>query len=142
VSVRWEGPQDTPVRRRFVIALALALLVALGSFDGVAADHEPCHGHSWWLTIYEHRDFKGERAHLCGGVRDLRDVPMWSGLSGVSTWNDRISSFRVRRIPKGWMWRFYSHVQYDGDYFDKPWGMSWVGGYWNDRISSLRGVKG
>ena len=77
------------------------------------------------ITIYEHANFQGRSQTLTAGQYDVAQL-----LIG----NDTLSSARV---PVGMVLRLYEHAHYQGASIEYRQDTPYVGGEWNDRVSSI-----
>lgn len=69
----------------------------LDNYIGNDAASSLCVGHNWEVTVYQHTGFGGaSRVFGAGCYRDLREY--YCGCGGDGTWNDQVSSIRVRRV--------------------------------------------
>ena len=120
--------------RRRMPLLAAAALLALASVPTVAsaAGNKTC-------TVYEHRDYGGAHWTLQSGdvLRMIR--PPELGVSdGIhrfvyeSSWNDKISSFKVGPTCTLTLWE---HINYGGHHFRANKSRLYVGDGWNDVAS-------
>jgi hypothetical protein len=77
-------------------------------------------------TYFWHADYQGERGEISEGA-DMR----WIG----QRWNDQISS--VQCAPGCWLIA-YEHADYGGASTRFAGSVSYVGDFWNDKISAMR----
>jgi hypothetical protein len=104
--------------RRSATSLSFACLLSVG----IMGMSSPAFARTC-ATIYEHRDFKGERR----GVSTGRDAFVGN------LWNDVISSVRVK---PGCVLNVWKHANYRGPQASFSGDVPYVGSSWNDEISS------
>jgi len=118
---------------------AMATSMGMGNMSSSMAAADPAamqsfvqsqSAYSQSATLYQHANFEGSSYALHGDVANL----------GI--WNDVISSLV---IYPNWCVTLYEHVNYAGSSRrmcagSSAWKVSYVGGSWNDRISSLHSM--
>ena len=79
-----------------------------------------------YAKLYEHRDLQGASVNVRNSIPDLSQ----------HGWNDKVSSIYV---PKGYVLKFYMDPNYGGhEGVFSAGNYRFVGGWWNDKISSLK----